>query len=90
MKRKDINKHVDSTNMYLNITKQTSIILECPKTPFTRSALFSSHYLDRKYTVYASACVMTCAMKLDYSEEEVRSVNLTHSSSPNCAQCVCV
>ena len=39
---------------------------------------------------YASACVlrnkMTCAMKLDYSEEEVRSVNLTHSSSPNCAQ----
>ena len=25
-------------------------------------------------------------MKLDYSEEEVRSVNLTHSSSPNCAQ----
>ena len=40
--------------------------------------------------VYASACVlrnkMTCAMKLDYSEEEVRNVNLTHSSSPNCAQ----
>ena len=31
--------------------------------------------------VYASACVlrnkMTCAMKLDYSEEEVRNVNLT-------------
>ena len=30
---------------------------------------------------YASACVlrnkMTCAMKLDYSEEEVRNVNLT-------------
>ena len=40
--------------------------------------------------VYASACVlrskMTCARKLDYSEEEVRSVNLTHSSSTNCAQ----
>ena len=38
--------------------------------------------------VYASACVLrnklTCAMKLDYSEEEV--CNLTHSSSPNCAQ----
>ena len=29
---------------------------------------------------------MTCAMKLDYSREEVRSVNLTRSSSPNCAQ----
>ena len=29
---------------------------------------------------------MTCAMKLDYSEEEVRRVNLTRSSSPNCAQ----
>ena len=29
---------------------------------------------------------MTFAMKLDYSEEEVRSVNLTCSSSPNCAQ----
>ena len=33
--------------------------------------------------VYASACVlrnkMTCAMKMDYSEEEVRSVNLTLS-----------
>ena len=29
---------------------------------------------------------MTCAMKLDYSEEEVRSVNLTRSSSLNCAQ----
>ena len=27
---------------------------------------------------------MTCAMKLDYSEEEVRSVNLTCSSSSNC------
>ena len=31
--------------------------------------------------MYASACVlrnkMTCAMKLDYSEEEVRNVNLT-------------
>ena len=25
-------------------------------------------------------------MKLEYSEEEVRSVNLTHSSSPNCVQ----
>ena len=25
-------------------------------------------------------------MKLDYSEEEVRDVNLTHSSSPNRAQ----
>ena len=25
-------------------------------------------------------------MKLDYSEEEVRSVNLTRSSSPNCTQ----
>ena len=40
--------------------------------------------------VYASACVlrnkMTCAIKLDYSEEEVRSVNLTRSTSPNCAQ----
>ena len=34
-----------------------------------------------KIVVYASACVlrnkMTCAMKLDYSEEEVRNVNLT-------------
>ena len=29
---------------------------------------------------------MTCAMQLDYSVEEVRRVNLTHSSSPNCAQ----
>ena len=29
---------------------------------------------------------MACAMKLDYSEEEVRIVNLTHTSSPNCAQ----
>ena len=29
---------------------------------------------------------MTGAMKLDHSEEEVRSVNLTHSSSPDCAQ----
>ena len=32
---------------------------------------------------YASACVlrnkMTCAMELDYSEEEVRNVNLTLS-----------
>ena len=40
--------------------------------------------------VYASACVlrnkMACAMKLDYNTEEVRSVNLTHSFSPNCAQ----
>ena len=40
--------------------------------------------------VYAIARVlrntMTCAMKLDYSEEEVRSVNLTRSSSPNYAQ----
>ena len=40
--------------------------------------------------VYASACalrnMMTSTMKLDYSEEEVRSVNLTHSSSPNYAQ----
>ena len=40
--------------------------------------------------MYASACVlinkMTCAMKLDYSEEEVRSLNLTRSSSLNCAQ----
>ena len=38
--------------------------------------------------VYASACVLrnktACPMKLDYSEEELRS--LTHSSSPNCAQ----
>ena len=29
---------------------------------------------------------MTCAMKLDYSEEGVRSVNLTRSSSPNYVQ----
>ena len=29
---------------------------------------------------------MICAVNLDYSEEEVRSVNLTRSSSPNCAQ----
>ena len=40
--------------------------------------------------VYASACVlrnkMTCDMTLDYSEGEVRSVNLTRSSSTNCAQ----
>ena len=40
--------------------------------------------------MYASACVlrnkMTCAVKLKYREEEVRSVNLTRSSSPNCAQ----
>ena len=40
--------------------------------------------------VHASSCVlrnkMTCAMKLDYSAEEVRSVNLTHLSLPNCAQ----
>ena len=40
--------------------------------------------------MYASACVfrnkMTCVMKLDYSEEEEPSVNLTCSSSPNCAQ----
>ena len=39
--------------------------------------------------MYANACVlrnkMTCAMKLDYSEEEMRSVNLTSSSSPNFA-----
>ena len=40
--------------------------------------------------VYASACMlrnkMTCAMKFDYSEEEVRSVNLHCSSSPNFGQ----
>ena len=40
--------------------------------------------------VHESDCVlrnkMTCAMKLDYNEEEVRSVNLTHSSSLNCTQ----
>ena len=40
--------------------------------------------------MYASACVlrnkMKCGMKSDYSEEEVRSVNLTRSSSLNCAQ----
>ena len=40
--------------------------------------------------VYVSACVlrnkMMCAMKLDYSEEDVHSVNLTGSSSPKCAQ----
>ena len=39
--------------------------------------------------VYASVCVlknkMTCATKLDYSDEEVRNLNLTHSSSTNCA-----
>ena len=29
---------------------------------------------------------MACVMKLDYSEEEVRSVKLTRLSSPNCAQ----
>ena len=29
---------------------------------------------------------MTCTVKLDYSEEEVRNVSLTSSSSPNCAQ----
>ena len=37
-----------------------------------------------------SACVlrnkMTCAIKLDYSEEEVHNVNLTLSSSPSCTQ----
>ena len=42
------------------------------------------------YESFSLACVfrnkMTCAMKSDYSEEEVRSVNLTHSSLPNCAQ----
>ena len=39
---------------------------------------------------HANACVlrnkMTCAMNMDYSEEEVRSVNLTRSYSSNCAQ----
>ena len=30
--------------------------------------------------------LMKCAMKLDYSEEEVRNVNLTLKSSPSCAQ----
>ena len=29
---------------------------------------------------------ITCAMKLDYSEEEVRNVNLTRTSSSNCTQ----
>ena len=29
---------------------------------------------------------MPCAMNLVYSEEDVPSVNLTQSSSPNCAQ----
>ena len=37
---------------------------------------------------------MTCAMKLEYREEEVRSICLTHSSSPNYVQrqdkCQCV
>ena len=40
--------------------------------------------------MYASVCVlrnkMSCAMKFDGSEEEEPSVNLTRSSSPNCAQ----
>ena len=40
--------------------------------------------------VYAIAYVlrnkMKCAMKLDYSEVEMHSVNLTRSSAPNCVQ----
>ena len=40
--------------------------------------------------VYAIACVlrnkMACAMKLDYSEEEVRKFNLTFSPSSSCAR----
>ena len=43
-----------------------------------------------EHVVYASACVlrnkMMCGMKLAYSEKEMRSVSLTRSSSPNCAQ----
>ena len=43
-----------------------------------------------EFVVYAGACVLrnktTSAMKLHYSKEEVRSVNLTRSSSPNFVQ----
>ena len=56
----------------------------------TTGLVYVCGYMCVEIVVYASACVlrnkMTCTMKLDYSEEEVRNVNLTHSSSPKCAK----
>ena len=40
--------------------------------------------------MYATACMLrnkiTCAMVLNYSQEELRNVNRTRSSSPNCTR----
>ena len=47
--------------------------------------LMRPRHFDRSCAVCSLRNKMTCAMKLDYSEKEVRSVNLTHSSSPNSA-----